>query len=143
MSFSFWQRWLLVVGLVILIFGIMMAFLSGTQWFELFNRQIDPDFWGANIVEEGTKEFQKWIYGVWGATIAGWGVFLVFIASYPFGKKEKWAWKCLVVGLLIWFVLDTVISFNYKVYFNVVFNTALLILAGLPLVFTRKYFFKG
>jgi hypothetical protein len=139
-SFSFWQRWLLVVGIGVSAFGIMMAKLSGTTWFELFNRQIDPAFWGANVVGDGAREFQKWIYGVWGATIAGWGIFLAFIAHYPFAKKEKWAWNCLVVGLLLWFILDTLISLNYKVYFNAVFNTGLLVLAGLPIVFTRKYF---
>lgn len=63
-----------------------------------------------------------------------------FKAHYPFKKKEKWAWNCLVVGLLVWFVLDTSISLNYKVYFNAVFNTALLISAILPAVFTLKYF---
>ena len=117
-----------------------MALLSGSPLFDLFNRQIDPAFWGAGAVGDGAKEFQKWIYGVWGATIAGWGIFLAFIAHYPFAKKEKWAWNCLVLGLLVWFILDTLISLNYRVYFNAVFNTGLLILAGLPIVFTRKHF---
>jgi len=139
-SFSFWQRWLLIVGIGVSAFGIMMALSSGTSLFDLFNRQIDPAFWGAGSVDHGAKEFQKWVYGVWGATIASWGIFLVFIAHYSFSKKEKWAWNCLVLGLLVWFVLDTFISLNYKVYFNAVFNTGLLILAGLPIVFTRKYF---
>jgi hypothetical protein len=139
-SFSFWQRWLLVVSVGVSAFGVMMALLSGSPLFDLFNRQIDPAFWGASAVGHGAREFQKWLYGVWGATIAGWGVFLIFIAHYPFAKKEKWAWNCLALGLLVWFVLDTLISVNYLVYFNAVFNTALLILAGLPIVFTRKYF---
>ncbi len=84
--------------------------------------------------------FQHWIYGVWGATIAGWGVFLTFISYFPFRNKEKWAWNCLSLGLLVWFVLDTSISLFYSVYFNAAFNTALLILAGLPIFFTRKEF---
>ena len=138
-SFSFWQRWLLVVDIGIVVFGIMMALLSGTPLFRSFNRQIDPAFWGANPVADEAQAFQKWIYGVWGATVAGWGVFLTFVARFPFGKKEKWAWQCLVVGLLVWFVLDTVISLNYQVYFNAAFNTALLILVAPPIAFTREY----
>ena len=139
-NFSFWQRWLFVVGLGIAVFGILMAFLSGTPIFDLFNRQIDPAFWGGGSSLESIRPFQQWVYGIWGATIAGWGVFVTFIAHYPFRNKEKWAWNCLVLGLLVWFVLDTGLSVFHKVYFNVAFNTALLILAGLPTVFTRKEF---
>lgn len=139
-SFSFWQRWLLVVGLVIAVFGIVMALTSGTPLFDVFNRQIDPAFWGADPLLENTKRFQQWIYGVWGATIAGWGVFVTFIARTPFAKKERWAWNCIVLGLLTWFVLDTALSFVYQVYFNVAFNAGLLVLAILPMVFTRQEF---
>jgi hypothetical protein len=139
-NFSFWQRWLFVVGLGIAVFGILMAFLSGTPIFDLFNRQIDPAFWGGGSSLESIRPFQQWVYGIWGATIAGWGVFVTFIAHYPFRNKEKWAWNCLVLGILVWFVLDTALSAFHKVYFNVAFNTALLILAGLPAVFTKKEF---
>lgn len=139
-SFSFWQRWLFVVGVVVSVFGVMMALLSGTPLFDLFNRQIDPAFWSTNAVDEVTRQFQQWIYGVWGATIAGWGIILTYIARYPFSKKERWAWNCLIFGLLVWFVLDTSLSVFYKVYFNAAFNTVLLILGMLPVVFTRKEF---
>ena len=139
-SFSFWQRWLFVVGVFVSVFGVMMAFLSGTPLFDLFNRQIDPAFWGKNAIDDGTRQFQRWVYGVWGATIAGWGIILTYIVRYPFSRKERWSWNCLVFGLLVWFILDTSLSVVYKVYFNAVFNTTLLIVAGLPLVFTRKEF---
>lgn len=139
-TFSFWQRWLLVVGLIITVFGIAMALFSGTPLFDLFNRQIDPAFWGMNAVGNSAKQFQQWIYGVWGSTIAGWGIFVTYIARYPFSKKERWAWNCIVLGLVVWFLLDTTLSFLYRVYFNVAFNTALLVLAMLPVIFTRKDF---
>lgn len=139
-GFSFWQRWLLVVGIVISVFGVVVALTSGTPLFGLFNQQIDPAFWGTSAVDSAAQRFQQWIYGVLGATIAGWGIFLTFIAREAFRRKEKWAWTCIVVGLVTWFVLDTSLSFFYGVYFNVVFNTALLILAFLPLFFTRKDF---
>ena len=138
--FSFWQRWLFVVGILIAVFGILMAFLGGTSLFDVFNRQIDPVFWSASALEEGARGFQGWIYGVWGATIAGWGIFVAFIAHYPFRNRERWAWNCLVAGILVWFVLDTSLSIFHKVYFNAAFNTALLLLAMLPIILTRKYF---
>lgn len=92
-SFWFWQRWLLIVGIVISLFGTLMTLTSGTPLFDLFNQQIDPSFWIANSIDPGAKIFQQWIYGVCGATIAGWGVFVTFIVHYPFRKKDKWAWN--------------------------------------------------
>ena len=139
-NFSFWQRWLVVVGIAIAVFGILLAVLSGTPLFDLFNRQIDPAFWGADAVGDSARRFQQWIYGAWGATVAGWGIFVAFIASYPFAKKERWAWNCMVLGLLTWFVLDTILSLFYRVYFNVALNAGLLVLTMLPVVLTRKEF---
>jgi hypothetical protein len=139
-KFSFWQRWLLVVGLVIVAFGLVMAFLNETAVFELFNGQIDPAFWGDGATPEAATRFRQWAYGAWGATVAGWGVFIVFIAHYPFRHKEKWSWNCLAAGLLVWYLVDTAISLYFKVYFNAAFNTVLLILVTLPLAYTRKHF---
>jgi hypothetical protein len=143
-TFTFWHKWLLVVSLMIAAFGVMMALLSGTPLFDLFNNQIDPAFWGASasaaLVGEAARRFQQWLYGVWGATVAGWGITLAYVARYPFRRKERWVWNGLVAGLLVWFVLDTALSALYGVYFNVAFNVALIVLAGLPVVFTRKEF---
>ena len=139
-NFSFWQRWLLIVGVLISVFGILMAFLSGTPLLDSFNNQIDPAFWGVATVEASARGFQQWVYGVWGATIAGWGIFVTFLAHYPFRNREKWSWNCLVSGVLVWFVLDTSLSMYYNVYSNAVFNTALLIGVSLPLAFSRRYF---
>ncbi len=142
-NFAFWQKWLFAVGVFISVFGILMALYSGTPLFDPFNRQIDPAFWGTSIIEANTRAFQQWVYGVWGATIAGWGVLVAFIAHYPFRNKELWAWNCLAAGLAVWFVLDTSLSVYYHVYFNAVFNTLLLILAALPLLGTRQAFHRS
>jgi quercetin dioxygenase-like cupin family protein len=136
----FWQKWLFIVGLTISIFGLVMAFLSGTPFFDLFNEQIDPVFWGSKPVVESIQEFQQWVYGVLGATVTGWGIFLTFIAYHPFRRRKRWARDCVGVGLLIWFCVDTFISLYFRVYFNAAFNTLLFVLGILPLIFTWRYF---
>ena len=138
--FSLWQRWLFVVGLIMSAFGVLLALFNATPLFALFDRQINPVFWGTVDIPGEARDFQKWVYGVLGATLAGWGVFLAFIAHYPFKRREKWAWNCILAGLLVWFVIDTAISLNFKVYFNAAFNTALFAAVALPLWFSRKYF---
>jgi hypothetical protein len=40
----------------------------------------------------------------------------------------------------VWFVLDTGISWQYGISFNVVFNIVVMLATGMPLVFSRKAF---
>ncbi|RMG88139.1 MAG: hypothetical protein D6712_04225 [Chloroflexi bacterium] len=143
MSFRFWQRWLIALGVGVTLFGIAQAFFSGTALFGIFYDQYNPVFWGAAAPTAETVQFQQWAFAVWGGTIAGWGVFITLLAAYPFGQRAKWAWLCFLDGLLLWYVLDTGASVAYGVGFNVVFNTALLVLGMVPLAMTWREFFTS
>jgi hypothetical protein len=83
LSFLFWQKWLLSAGIIIAVFGSMMVLASATPLFNVFNHQIDPVFWGSRPPDEAAHQFQHWIYAVWGATIAVWGIFTTFETGFP------------------------------------------------------------
>jgi hypothetical protein len=142
-SFSFWQRWLFVFSLIVVVFGLGMATLNRTPLFAIFDSQVNPLFWESDPLPAGVNEFLGWVYGVLGATMAGWGVFLAFIACYPFRNRERWAWYALLLGLSLWYLTDTAISLYFGVVFNALFNTAIFILAMLPLFFTRQEFLSS
>jgi hypothetical protein len=86
--FLLWQRWLLALGVIIVVFGVALAFLYPTPLFDIFRTQIDPAFWAAGELTGGTLPFQQWIYGVLGATMAGWGTCVAFSAAVPFKRKK-------------------------------------------------------
>jgi hypothetical protein len=138
--FTFWKRWLFIVGLIVTAFGILLAFFSGTMLFESFNSRIDHVFWGGAAVPQNVVAFQRWINGVLGGVVTECGMFLSFVAYYPFRRKEKWAWNCVLAALCVWFFIDTPISLYFKVYVNALFNLVLFIAILLPLVFTRQDF---
>ncbi len=138
--FMFWQRWLLIAGLGITVFGLLMVFFNATPLFALFNRHIDPVFWDTSPPPEAFTAFRTWLYSVWGATIAGWGVMVIFLVHVPFKRRERWAWSALVAGLLVWYTLDTTFSLAFGVTFNALFNTLLLILFVPPLALTHDSF---
>lgn len=140
-AFSFWQRWLSIVGFLLSAFGLALAFFNHAPLFDLlFNNQINPAFWPDGNVPGPAAAFQRWVYGVLGATVAGWGIFVVFVAHYPFRRKEPWAWNCVALGITVWYVADTAISLYFGVGFNAAFNIVLLVSALLPLLFTRRHF---
>ena len=138
--FLFWQRWLFVFSLIVIVFGLGMALLNRTPLFTIFDSQVNPAFWRNDPLPMGVNEFLGWAYGLLGATMAGWGVFLAFVAHFPFRNRERWAWNALLLGLLLWYLTDTSISLYFGVVFNAIFNTVIFILAALPLFFTRQEF---
>ena len=138
--FSFWQRWLLVVSIIVVVFGIALALLGGTPVFEWMNSLINQAIWGTPALPADVSVFRQWVYAVLGATVAGWGVFIYFIIRHPFARQERWAWNCLVAVLIVWYPIDTLASLYAGVGFNALFNTGLLLLLALPLFFTRKQF---
>jgi hypothetical protein len=135
--FRLWYRWLLIVSILLIFFGVFMAIFNSTPLFDLFNTQIDPVFWGEEPLPTSVASFQAWVYGVLGATVAGWGICMAFIVYHPYRRRERWAWWALTTGIVIWDLIDTTISLSYGVVFNAGFNTLLLLLAGVPLLATR------
>jgi hypothetical protein len=139
MRFAFWQRWLLIGSILTALFGLGMALLSATPLFDVFNRLIDPAFWGESALPAEAIQFRGWAYALLGATMMGWGITLAFLAHYPFRRREAWAWWAVAVGMGGWYVVDTSASLAFGVTFNAVFNTVLLVLiGGLPLIFTYR-----
>jgi hypothetical protein len=140
-SAKLWDRWLLLVGWLLVVFGLLLGFLNQTQLFDLaFNRQINSVFWPNGTPVASIEQFQAWIYGVLGFTVSGWGVFVIFLAGNPFSKRERWARNCVFVGITLWYITDTAISLYFGVIFNAVFNTVLAVLFYVPLVATWKDF---
>jgi len=140
-SAKIWDRWLMLVGWLLVVFGLLLGFLNQTHLFDLaFNRQIDSVFWPNGTAVESIEKFQAWIYGVLGFTVSGWGVFVIFLARHPFSKRERWARNCIFVGITLWYITDTAISLYFGVIFNAVFNTVLAVLVYVPLVATRGEF---
>jgi len=139
--FNFCQKWLTGIGIYLAIFGIILAIFPQSALMNfLFNNQIDPGFWVDGQLPANATYFQAWIYGVLGATVSGWGILLASIAFIPFKKKEKWAWNSLAGAIGFWYVVDTLISAVYRVEFNAIFNTLILLSAAIPLALTRRQF---
>ncbi len=138
--FTFWRRWLLAGTGLLVAFGLAMVFLAGTPAFDPLHHRIDPAFWGDTAPPAAARAFARWAYGAWGATIAGWGVFILAMTAGPFSARERWARNTMAAGLAVWYVLDTGVSLRCGVGFNAALNTALLVMLGLPLACTWRSF---
>jgi hypothetical protein len=141
MSFNFWQKWLVAVGIYHVVFGLLLALFGQTHFMDLMlNQYFDPIFWPNNDISQGSAQYKVWSSSVLGSVVASWGIFITFLAHYPYKAKEKWAWVCITVAVLLWFVVDTACSLYYGVAINAAFNLFTFGLFVLPLLFTRKHF---
>ncbi len=118
----------------------MIALLNWSPIFSIFNGLVNDTFWPGALPDKSTQSFELWVYGMLGATMAGWGIFLAYIVRYPFAHKEAWSWDCIALGVAAWFIIDTLISAYVAAYFNVAINLLLLVLVALPLVATKREF---
>jgi hypothetical protein len=140
-TFRFWQTWLFILSIFLIGFGFAMIFL-GAAPSSLISSQVTTAFWGDRMPSVQASQFYAWAFGVWGSTLSGWGTTLAFLAHYPFRDQKPWAWTAVLVSLLVWYPVDTLLSWIYGVTFNVILNTVLFLLALVPVLMTRK-FFKG
>ncbi len=143
-DFSFWTNWLVAAAALLIAFGLALAFFNQGRLFDaLFNDRINPTFWRPGELDPGGVRYQRWVYGVLGATVAGWGTVAAFVAHYPFRRREGWARNAIALSTAVWYAADTAISLWFGVGVNATLNTAVLVLVWVPLVLTWKQFGRG
>ena len=141
MHFNFWQKFLLGVGIYHVVFGLILALFVQTDFMDTyFNRYFDVIFWPDTNIPAAASKYRNFSSAVLGSVIASWGIFITFLAHYPFKAREKWAWTCIAVAISLWFIIDTACSLYYGVNINALFNLFTLSLFAAPLFYTRKYF---
>jgi hypothetical protein len=90
MSFNFWQKWLVGVGVYHVVFGLVLAFFGQSALMDmLINQYYDPIFWPDNEVSQGATHYKNWSTSVLGSVVASWGIFIAFLAYYPFKLRGK------------------------------------------------------
>ena len=141
--FKFWTVWLMVAAFTMSAFGVLMVLFVGTPLFGGLTEQIDQAFWPSGPAAAGLLEYQRWVYGVWGATVTGFGVLAALVGGNAFARQDRWARDALVVAVLLWYLMDTIVSLTFRVWVNAAFNTFVLALFALPLAFTWGLFKEG
>jgi uncharacterized BrkB/YihY/UPF0761 family membrane protein len=140
--FNWCRRWLMGVGVLFAVFGLLLATCNQSPLFNaLFNQRIDAVFWKVTPPPAEYRLFQIWIYGVLGATCAGWGTMIAWLAYWAFPLRKRWVWHAVFVAVWVWFIPDTIISLSSGVYYNVFINVALLLAVLAPLALSRREFF--
>jgi len=131
----FWWRWLVVVTLGVMVFGLSMVvapdLIRGFFGLLVFSSSAGLDAFGGPA-----NEYIMMVHAVLGAVMFGWGVALLFVLFGPFRSGSFHGWLTLCVSLTAWFIPDTIYSVWSGFWQNAVLNTAMLVLFAIPLAAT-------
>ena len=140
---TFWPGWLAVVALTMSAFGVLMVLSGPDGLLGGLTASAETAFWPDGQTPGGLAEFRRWMYGVWGATVAGFGLLAAFLAGQAYLRRERWARNALAGSVAVWYVLDTGVSLQGRVWINAVFNTVVLAAFAVGLIFTWKEFHRS
>ncbi len=131
-NLNFWKNYLIIIGLSLIGFGIYIVFFKNSPAFTLFDNLIDPVFWTNETITEGTRNFKGFIYSFSGTYVLLWGINFLFLSKYALSPGNRWAWNCLALSTLLWFIIMVPFSWYYKVYYNVFGDILFFILISVP-----------
>lgn len=137
-----WKSCLVLIGILLIGFGIYITFFKSTPLFALFANLIDPVFWTNETITEGTRNFKGFIYSFSGTYVLLWGINFTCLSKYALNPGNKWAWNCLALSSVIWFTIMVPFSWYYKVYYNVIGDIVFFIVIWIPLLKLRKYVYS-
>ncbi len=120
-----------------------MALFNHTNMFEIMNMFIQSTFYADTSITSSAASLQQWMIGVFGATMAGWGIMMLYLIKHSLQNKELWAWNAMLISLIVWFSIDMVVSIHFKVFFNVLVNAIFFLQFFAPLLVLRKSMIKS
>lgn len=135
---KFWIGWLKVAAVVVTLFGVFMALFNHTNAFNFMTAFIEKAFYTDSEFALKVASLQNWLVGTLGATMAGWGLMMLYLIKHPIQNKEKWAWNAMLLSVIVWLTIDCLVSYHYKAYFNLVVNAIFYLQFFAPLMVIRK-----
>jgi hypothetical protein len=136
--YKFGSKILLIIAIVFIILGIYSVLFNNTPLFFVINRIMDPHFGGNEMLSNDALYFKTFSWDFLGMFHVIWGVNLFSIVKHGLMKKEPWAWRCIVVSVIVWLFVDVYFTLSIKrntFFFVTVFFAVLFII---PLIMTKS-----
>ena len=141
--FRFWRNWLVLVGAWGIFVGLALPFAAGIDWVAgAYNQHLAHNFFDSEALSPEMARYNLWVWAMLGAVIAAFGICILFLALYPFARREAWAWWTIALSLVVTFIYDVGVSIFFGFYAEVVFALTWFIPGIIPLLATRKAFFS-
>ncbi|NIA24331.1 MAG: hypothetical protein GWP04_02045 [Gammaproteobacteria bacterium] len=133
---EFWRRWLIVAAGVTALAGFGFAASTAAGATGILGAIFDFVYLPGEL-QAPAGEVASFAIGVAGAVMMGWAAMMLILLGGRSTSALPSTWWALTVGLLVWFVVDVIVSITSGAIGNVVLNVVFLALFTPPLIATR------
>ncbi|HWV08832.1 MAG TPA: hypothetical protein VN156_04770 [Pseudomonas sp.] len=130
-------RWLLAVGIGHIVLGVVLAFAAHFSITDDYFRQLYASTGSADLPPAGYDGLLRTMVGLFGPTVASWGVLLCVLVSLYYRHGHAVIKPALFVALLVWCVLDSSISLYFGLTMHAYLNSAAALSIAIPLLLLK------
>jgi hypothetical protein len=118
--------------------GILLPFLVNTRLFSTYNSLVNQ---ALGFETTGKNVDINFLIGLFGPTIASWGVLFLYVVTKVFKNPDKKGWWAIFASCILWAPYDSLLSIQKGIYINGLINLFSALMILIPLFMARKYFF--
>lgn len=133
MTHRFHKFWLKITAIVIGSFGPVFFLGTMLSSAELARWTLDLLSFPLDGVQDYDDPTTRFLSALTGGFLFGWGVMVWFLSTWVYDKAPEQVRKAVLIGVLSWFVLDSLGSITSGNTSNAFFNILVLLLAVGPL----------
>ena len=133
---EFWRKWLIVAAAAAGLAGLGFAVLTVTGAIGIHNTIFDLVFLPGEM-DAPAGDAGSFAMGVTGAVLVGWAATMIVLLTSRSTSSLPDTWRALAVGLVVWFVVDGIVSIAAGAFGNLVLNLGFVALFAPPLIATR------
>lgn len=128
------------VAIAHVIGGLLLPFLINTPLFATYNTVVYQTLGVERTAQNSNINF---LLGLFGPTIASWGILFFHVVTTTFSKPDKKGWWTILLACLAWAPLDSLLSIQMGIYINGLIDLIVFAMILVPLFMARKYFFRS
>lgn len=128
------EKWLKFIAIIHIIGGLLLPFIVFTPIDTPYFEHLQKAF------PQGDLASMKFLIGVFGPTVASWGLLFYYAVCKAFQSKTPRDWWLLFAAVMVWLVFDTTFSLFFGITAHLYINGLVAIIILLPLLKLKAHF---
>ena len=120
--------------------GIFLPLLVNSTLFATYNTLLYQALGSDTTAQNSAINF---LMGLFGPTIASWGVLFLYVVSTAFKNPDQRGWWTIFLSCIVWAPYDSLLSIQQGIPINAFINLVSALAILVPLFMARKHFFQS
>jgi len=137
------KRTLQAMAILHIMIGLCLPFIVESPLYTFYREHLYQAFamtanhspYSQNVTQQ-----TAFLVGIFGPTIASWGVLFLYTVNSAFARPTPQAWWFMLAACLVWAPYDSALSLLNGVYLNAILNAIAFTLIVIPLLLAKPHF---